>query len=250
MVALEIGTMAGVSSKLLPTAASILADQKTISEELAESRSKIKQANTLIKQHEDLDYAILDPLVQAIERLAKMYVQAEKAQKSYEETDIMFSNVSTFTGIVGIISHVTGNYAQQLDELQKAVNAEMAALRAFRDMPVTAEPVMHNRLDLLKDLESVQDRSADVHKERDAEQEAPQRRAPLPPPDEPAEANPDYGPLPTLLSHTQNVVKTKGGPNSVPKDQRDTLLVKKKGGVNNVIKDESEKQHRICSLWD
>jgi len=224
MVALEIGTMAGVSSKLLPTAASILKDQEAISDELAESRSKIKQANTLIKQHEDLDYAILDPLVQAIERLAKMYRQAEKAQKSYKETDIMFSNVSNFSGIVGIISHVTGNYAQQLDELQKAVNAEMTALRAFRDMPVTAEPVMHNRLDLLKDLEPVQDRSADVHQ--------------------------DYGPLPTLLSHTQNVVKTKGGPNSVPKDQRDTLLVKKKGGLNNVIKDESQKQHRICSLWD
>jgi len=219
MVALEIGGLAGVSSKLLPTAQSILKDNLAISDELAESRSKIKQANAMIKQHEDFDYAILDPLIQAVERLAKMYRQAEEAQLSYEE-----SNVSNFTGIMGIISHFTGSYTQQLDELQKAVNAEMIALRAFRDMPVTAEPVMHNRLDLLKGLEPVQDRSADVHQ--------------------------DYGPLPTLLDNTQNVVKTKGGLKSVPKDQRDTLFVKRKGGLNRVPKDESEKEHRICSLWD
>jgi len=219
MVALEIGTMAGVSSKLLPTAQSILKDQVAISDELAESRSKIKQANAMIKQHENFDYAILDPLIQAIERLAKMYRQAEEAQKSYDESD-----VSNFTGIMGIISHFTGSYTQQLDELQNAVNAEMVALRAFRDMPVTAEPVMHNRLDSLKGLEPVQDRSADVHQ--------------------------DYGPLPTLLDNTQNVVKTKGGLKSVPKDQRDTLFVKRKGGLNRVPKDESEKEHRICSLWD
>merc|ERR1712139_724505 len=81
----------------------------------------------------------------------------EKAKTSYEESDI--------SNFKGIISHFTGKYTDDLDVLQKAVNAEMIALRAFRDTP-----------------------------------------------------------LPTLLSNnTQNVVKTEGGLNGVPKDQPDTL---------------------------
>jgi len=139
MAALEIGTMAAASAKLAPTASAILQDSAAVSDELAESKSKIKQGNAMLKQYENFDDAILEPLIQAIERLARCYKQAEEAQKSYEETDVW--TPLTFKGITGIISHFTGSYTQNLDELQKAVNAEMIALRAFHDAPVTAEPL-------------------------------------------------------------------------------------------------------------
>jgi len=202
----------GLLGKFSSATQDVLEDIEDRDDEYAESKSKINQAKAMLERYEELDEvdaAILEPLRKATGRLEKMYTQAEEAQKSYEESD-----VSNFKGI---ISHFTGKYTDDLDVLQKAVNAEMIALRAFRDTP-----------------------------------------------------------LPTLLSNnTQNVVKTEGGLNSVPKDQPDTLRsntqratakqfyddvlilaqldsddTRNFNRLNSVPKDESEKEHRSCSLWD
>jgi len=207
MVALEIaGTVAAASAKLLPTASAILQDGAAVSDELAESKSKIKQGNAMIQRYEDFDDAILEPLIQAIERLAKCYKQAEEAQKSYEESD-----VSTFKAITGFISHFTGSYTQHLDELQKAVNAEMIALRAFRNAPVTAEPLPT----LLSNTQNVVKMKGGFKTEANQSFEKSQLKRP--------------GCLKELKPIGQK-----------HKDNRS----------HSAPTDQPEKEHRICSIWD
>lgn len=128
-------------AKLGPVAMDVALQHDKESDELRESKSKITQMYEALKAYNAEGYSVaqLQPLIDATERLARAYKEADEARAAHEKNkaDIGSFRIPSCMGM-SASAWVLGTYADPLSELRDAVNKELKIVQGMRPHRVPA----------------------------------------------------------------------------------------------------------------